>query len=223
MYINLFFSSTKQKRMFSIIFVLSLTTIIHAQLYPWNQGRTAIRGSLLSNDLSALPFGSQIFISLADVSLQDTAARVLNTITLSGVSRFPIPFELSHSSINPSLRYSIQARIERNGQLLYINDQYTPISNGPINIFMKKVGPSPYPSRLTNIYRCQMPPAVGSCFSATIRQYYFNGLTQNCEHFIYGGCGGNQNRFSTREECERACSNVRRRNTYNNAKHIPIG
>ncbi|CAH0366073.1 unnamed protein product [Pelagomonas calceolata] len=37
--------------------------------------------------------------------------------------------------------------------------------------------------------------------------WFHNPATKRCEKFIYGGCGlgGNANRFSTREACERAC------------------
>jgi uncharacterized lipoprotein YbaY len=47
-------------------------------------------------------------------------------------------------------QYAIQARIEFNGQLLYINDQYTPVQLIPasinlVNVFMKKIGVSTNP------------------------------------------------------------------------------
>jgi hypothetical protein len=29
-----------------------------------------------------------------------------------------------------------------------------------------------------------------------------------CKQFLYGGCQGNQNQFSTRDECELRCGNV---------------
>ena len=47
-------------------------------------------------------------------------------------------------------QYAIQARIEKDGQLLYINDQYTPVqlipaSITPVNVYMKRVGTSSNP------------------------------------------------------------------------------
>ncbi|XP_009469746.1 PREDICTED: eppin [Nipponia nippon] len=33
-------------------------------------------------------------------------------------------------------------------------------------------------------------------------------LGQQCEEFIYGGCGGNRNNFETEGECFQACSHV---------------
>ncbi len=89
--------------------------------------QASVRGNLLNDDPSVLPYGSRIIVSLTDVSLQDVAARPLNTFT-------------------------IQARIEKDGQLLYINDQYTPVRLiptpvNPVNIVMKKVGVSMDPSK----------------------------------------------------------------------------
>jgi len=35
--------------------------------------------------------------------------------------------------------------------------------------------------------------------------YFHNAATGICEPFVYGGCGGNENRFSTLAECQVAC------------------
>lgn len=45
----------------------------------------------------------------------------------------------------------------------------------------------------------------GPC-KAHMPRYFFNILTQQCEEFIYGGCGGNQNRFDTIDECKEQCT-----------------
>lgn len=120
--------------------------------------RVSVRGNLLSDDITALPYGSQITLTLADVSLQDTASRPLNTVVLRGSYRFPISFDIPYSlaqaqsSSNSIRQYTIQARIEKDGQLLYINDQYTPVQLlpppiNPVNIYMKKVGVATNPGR----------------------------------------------------------------------------
>ena len=36
--------------------------------------------------------------------------------------------------------------------------------------------------------------------------WYFEPLTQACRRFLYGGCGGNENRFVMEEECLLNCS-----------------
>lgn len=35
--------------------------------------------------------------------------------------------------------------------------------------------------------------------------YYYDPKTQTCKEFIYGGCGGNNNRYDTEEECLEYC------------------
>ena len=51
---------------------------------------------------------------------------------------------------------------------------------------------------------CLLPVEVGPC-EALIPAYFFNTQTKRCESFVYGGCRGNGNRFSTKELCESAC------------------
>ncbi|KAH9509810.1 hypothetical protein Btru_045267 [Bulinus truncatus] len=53
--------------------------------------------------------------------------------------------------------------------------------------------------------RCQLPPDSGLCFGYFL-MYFYNSTSQNCQEFVYGGCGGNANRFETVAECRRACS-----------------
>ena len=52
---------------------------------------------------------------------------------------------------------------------------------------------------------CSLSPDVGLC-RAYIPSYYFNQTLGRCERFIYGGCSGNGNRFSTNGDCLRRCS-----------------
>ena len=78
------------------------------------------------------------------------------------------------------------------------------------------------PPIIGGLYFCQLRPEPGFCY-ASIEQYYYNPQLRMCQVFIWGGCGGNQNRFSSREECERTCSTYRRRTIYDNAKQTLIG
>lgn len=54
---------------------------------------------------------------------------------------------------------------------------------------------------------CLLPLDEGSCTAYTLRWYHrvAAGGTEACHPFVYGGCGGNANRFGTREACERRC------------------
>ncbi|KAK7480350.1 hypothetical protein BaRGS_00028397 [Batillaria attramentaria] len=51
---------------------------------------------------------------------------------------------------------------------------------------------------------CQLPKQPGMCF-AYFPKFYFNAASGQCENFVYGGCGGNDNRFDTLEGCQQAC------------------
>lgn len=51
---------------------------------------------------------------------------------------------------------------------------------------------------------CQHEPDPGLCL-AYIPSWFYNTTSRQCEEFIYGGCGGNDNRFCSKEECDHIC------------------
>lgn len=55
---------------------------------------------------------------------------------------------------------------------------------------------------------CALPSLDGdgrlACM-ALYYKYFHNAATGKCEEFVYGGCGGNENRFDTQKECEDFC------------------
>ncbi|XP_075403413.1 collagen alpha-1(VII) chain [Tenrec ecaudatus] len=54
---------------------------------------------------------------------------------------------------------------------------------------------------------CLLPLDEGACAAYTLRWYHRAGAggTGTCRPFVYSGCGGNANRFGTREACEHRC------------------
>lgn len=54
---------------------------------------------------------------------------------------------------------------------------------------------------------CKLQPDAGECRIAEGR-FYYNSADGTCQLFTYGGCGGNENNFLTREECEGSCFNL---------------
>ncbi len=59
-------------------------------------------------------------------------------------------------------------------------------------------------NRVFLVSACNLPAEVGKC-KAHIPSYYYDADTDSCKKFIYGGCGGNANRFPTMEKCEANC------------------
>uniref|UniRef100_A0A665VZA8 BPTI/Kunitz inhibitor domain-containing protein n=1 Tax=Echeneis naucrates TaxID=173247 RepID=A0A665VZA8_ECHNA len=57
--------------------------------------------------------------------------------------------------------------------------------------------------------RCLEPMSEGTC-SDYVLLWYFHPRSGECRPFVYGGCGGNRNRFSSRQECQSWCGMERR-------------
>lgn len=51
---------------------------------------------------------------------------------------------------------------------------------------------------------CAQPKEIGPCRKSEL-SFYYNTDSKSCEEFFYGGCHGNDNRFSAKEECEKLC------------------
>ena len=60
---------------------------------------------------------------------------------------------------------------------------------------------------LLALHRCHLPISAGPCKAAFV-QFAYNLATKQCGPFVYGGCGGTQNRFDTLQACETQCSVV---------------
>lgn len=51
---------------------------------------------------------------------------------------------------------------------------------------------------------CTEPKLIGRC-RAAIERYYYNQEKSECEMFLFGGCGANDNNFKDKESCENKC------------------
>jgi hypothetical protein len=62
--------------------------------------------------------------------------------------------------------------------------------------------------------QCLLPPDVGTGRAVLRDYYYYNGENQRCERLRYSGCGGNENHFPSKLQCEAQCSDPRCRGDY---------
>lgn len=51
---------------------------------------------------------------------------------------------------------------------------------------------------------CSLPVEKGRC-RASMRRFFFNSTSRQCEEFRFGGCEGNANRFDTEKACNDFC------------------
>ncbi|KAK3601370.1 hypothetical protein CHS0354_037684 [Potamilus streckersoni] len=59
---------------------------------------------------------------------------------------------------------------------------------------------------------CNLPKESGPCL-AYFPRYFYNSKSGQCEQFIYGGCGGNENNFKTLADCQVICESRRYKDT----------
>ncbi len=73
----------------------------------------------------ALPPSATLSVTLQDVSLADAPAQVLARQSGPVTGQVPLPFQLNYDprQIQPGHRYAISARIESQGQLLFISTE----------------------------------------------------------------------------------------------------
>ncbi|XP_073997255.1 spondin-1 isoform X3 [Rhodnius prolixus] len=55
---------------------------------------------------------------------------------------------------------------------------------------------------------CQLPKVVGPC-RGHFEKWFFDAVTHTCRKFAFSGCRGNRNQFSTQEECETICKELK--------------
>lgn len=118
---------------------------------PSKPGEACVTGTIFYRERMALPPTATIKLQLADVSLADAPAKVLDEYAFASAGRQP-PFDVAlrydPAAIDPRHDYTVQARIELDGQLLFISDtRVSVITRGnptTVNVMLVRVkSPAP--------------------------------------------------------------------------------
>ncbi|WP_053268331.1 YbaY family lipoprotein [Pseudomonas chlororaphis] len=106
--------------------LLALTTLLGAcnSMQPANNA--SLDGEVFYLQRIALPPASTLSVSLQDVSLADAPAVVLAEQKGPVKGQVPLPFHLSYdpAQVKPGHRYSVSARIELAGKLLFVTTEH---------------------------------------------------------------------------------------------------
>lgn len=118
---------------------------------PSKPGEACVTGTIFYRERMALPPTATIRLQLADVSLADAPAKVLDEYAFASAGKQP-PFDVAlrydPAAIDPRHDYAVQARIELDGQLLFISDtRVSVITRGnptTVNVMLVRVkSPAP--------------------------------------------------------------------------------
>ncbi len=110
----------------------ALSLAVSAALVPSGAALAAqrrLRGTVFYRERMALPPGATVEVSLLDVSLADAPATTIARTRLragaGGRTRYSLRYD--EAAIQPGRRYALRARIELNGELLFISTDHHPV------------------------------------------------------------------------------------------------
>ncbi|POA49158.1 hypothetical protein C1893_05900 [Pseudomonas sp. MPR-ANC1] len=105
--------------------VLAAAALLSACQSTTPAGKTSLDGEVFYLQRIALPPSATLSVSLQDVSLADAPAVVLDEQKGPVKGQVPLPFHLSYdpAQVKPGHRYSVSARIEVNGELMFITTE----------------------------------------------------------------------------------------------------
>ncbi|WP_339476325.1 YbaY family lipoprotein [Pseudomonas sp. RL_5y_Pfl2_73] len=93
--------------------------------FPPNASTQNLDGEVFYLQRIALPPNATLSVSLQDISLADAPAVVLDEQSGPIKGQVPLPFHLSYdpAQVKPGHRYAVSARIEVDGQLMFITTE----------------------------------------------------------------------------------------------------
>lgn len=137
------------KKIFALISALAVVLVISActNLIQQDTDLGTVEGSLAYRERIALPDNARITVTLADVSKMDAPADVISSQAfMADGKQVPFDFLLNfmQEEIKPNHTYSVSARIEVNGKLVFITDTANPVITDPalttkLNLMLMKV------------------------------------------------------------------------------------
>ena len=106
--------------------LLGLTALLAACQSIQPTAKTSLNGQVFYLQRIALPPSAILSVSLQDVSLADAPAVILDEHKGPVKGQVPLPFHLSYdpAQVKPGHRYSVSARIEVNGELMFITTEH---------------------------------------------------------------------------------------------------
>jgi len=107
------------------IILLGLTALLGACQSMSPTPKANLDGEVFYLQRIALPPAATLSVSLQDVSLMDAPAVTLASQAGPIKGNVPLPFHLSYdpAQVKPGHRYAVSARIEYQGQLLFISTE----------------------------------------------------------------------------------------------------
>ena len=105
--------------------VLAAAALLSACQSTTPAGKVGLDGEVFYLQRIALPPSATLSVSLQDVSLADAPAVILDEQKGPVKGQVPLPFHLSYdpAQVKPGHRYSVSARIEVNGELMFITTE----------------------------------------------------------------------------------------------------
>src|SRR5215472_18687130 len=107
-----------------------------------------LTGSATYRERMALPDKAVLVVTLEDVSRADAKSEVIAQVRVEHPGNPPIAFDIPYdpSRIHPNRSYTLRARIEVDGKLLFTTDRHYPVlgadQSSEISLLMKRVGTS---------------------------------------------------------------------------------
>lgn len=107
------------------LLTITTATLLSACQSTTPAGKVGLDGEVFYLQRIALPPSATLSISLQDVSMADAPAVVLDQQKGPVKGQVPLPFHLSYdpAQVKPGHRYSVSARIEVNGELMFISTE----------------------------------------------------------------------------------------------------